>query len=374
MPLLKTNRLKYGFMCLYFSSNGKSVTWAANERGYRPNLWKRISIHIKKKEETNQTAIIKPFSKDCDAPGDGSMKMGNKGHQQAVECHPVGTYRPRTPSPLPTVSQRTSLRAREDDGAGVPAGDGGERQERVVALPSYMSERQREQQHQALMLHQRQLQQHHLPPSHPQQQQQRGGSPPQGSIMDQISCVVHRFTANISELNSMMLPGSSGPPGGASSAGVGGGNALGGLPSSPSPSFLIQHEMQLPATVTTYAEVVAVSNVNPHALGGSLAAAAAAAANRMSPSRLMSGSTFKSPPVSVVATTAAANAAAAIKPPEMEELVALQPPSPFRDSSLGSASESSTSLASQAAAGDQQNSPDYDRLMLRHYSQSSSSL
>ncbi|XP_076131032.1 glutamate receptor, metabotropic 5a [Alosa pseudoharengus] len=329
------------------SSNGKSVTWAANERGYRPNLWKRISIHIKKKEEINQTAIIKPFSKDCDGSGDGSMKMSGKG-QQMVQCHPVGTYRPRSPSPLPTISQRTSLRTREEEDAAATAAEEEERHDRVVALPSYLSE----------------------PPQH--QHQQRTGSPPQGSIMDQISCVVHRFTANISELNSMMLPGSSAPPGGATSAN---GAAAAGvlLPSSPSPSFLIQHDMQLPATVTTYAEVVAVSNVNPHALGGSLAAAAAAAANRMSPNRLMSNSTFKSSPVSV--SVSASASAVAVKPPELEELVALQPPSPFRDSSLGSASESSTSLASQAGMGEQQQpSPHYDRLMLRHYSQSSSSL
>uniref|UniRef100_A0A8C2ZI87 Metabotropic glutamate receptor 1 n=1 Tax=Cyclopterus lumpus TaxID=8103 RepID=A0A8C2ZI87_CYCLU len=43
------------------SSNGKSVTWAQNEHSYRPNIWKRMSFHVKKKEivETNQTAIIK---------------------------------------------------------------------------------------------------------------------------------------------------------------------------------------------------------------------------------------------------------------------------------------------------------------------------
>uniref|UniRef100_A0A8C9WCN2 Metabotropic glutamate receptor 5 n=1 Tax=Scleropages formosus TaxID=113540 RepID=A0A8C9WCN2_SCLFO len=47
------------------NSNGKSVTWAQNERGYRHNLWKRISIHIKRKE-SNQTAVIKPFHKELD--------------------------------------------------------------------------------------------------------------------------------------------------------------------------------------------------------------------------------------------------------------------------------------------------------------------
>ncbi|KAM9781667.1 glutamate receptor, metabotropic 5a [Syngnathus typhle] len=46
------------------SSNGKSDAWKQNERGYRPNLWKRMTFHVKKKDtpDTNQTAIIKPFS------------------------------------------------------------------------------------------------------------------------------------------------------------------------------------------------------------------------------------------------------------------------------------------------------------------------
>ncbi|XP_053703177.1 metabotropic glutamate receptor 5-like isoform X1 [Synchiropus splendidus] len=56
------------------SSNRKSATWAQSERGYRPNLWKRMSFHVKKKEalESNQTAVIKPFSK-----GHGQERFGN---------------------------------------------------------------------------------------------------------------------------------------------------------------------------------------------------------------------------------------------------------------------------------------------------------
>ncbi|XP_054610759.1 metabotropic glutamate receptor 5-like [Dunckerocampus dactyliophorus] len=51
------------------SSNGKSASWEQSERSLRPNLWKRMSFHVKKKEaaEANQTAIIKPFSTGGDA-------------------------------------------------------------------------------------------------------------------------------------------------------------------------------------------------------------------------------------------------------------------------------------------------------------------
>uniref|UniRef100_A0A673GWI8 Metabotropic glutamate receptor 5 n=1 Tax=Sinocyclocheilus rhinocerous TaxID=307959 RepID=A0A673GWI8_9TELE len=45
------------------SSNGKSVTWAQNECSSKGgHLWQRLSFHIKKRE-SNQTAVIKPFSK-----------------------------------------------------------------------------------------------------------------------------------------------------------------------------------------------------------------------------------------------------------------------------------------------------------------------
>uniref|UniRef100_A0A8D0AFT6 Metabotropic glutamate receptor 1 n=1 Tax=Sander lucioperca TaxID=283035 RepID=A0A8D0AFT6_SANLU len=51
----------YVSVFMFCSSNGKSVTWAQNEHSYRPNIWKRMSFHVKKKEavEVNQTAIIK---------------------------------------------------------------------------------------------------------------------------------------------------------------------------------------------------------------------------------------------------------------------------------------------------------------------------
>ncbi|XP_063058206.1 glutamate receptor, metabotropic 5a [Engraulis encrasicolus] len=424
------------------SSNGKTVTWASSERGgYRPNLWKRISIHIKKKEETNQTAIIKPFSKDCDLPG-GAGDAGSKGQQ----CLSTGTYRARSSSPLPTVSHHASLRSREEEAAVAAAAAAAasaaatpssqeeeeeeeeeEQQDLLVPLPSYLNERPIIQHPPSASLHQPPQHQHQLPlqPQHHHQQQQHPGAshplrpaqqhppqqqqqqhpqhqhhqvvgpsasaPHQGSIMDQISCVVHRFTANISELNSMMLSAAGPSPG-----------LLGGLPSSPSPSFLIQHDLQMPATVTTYAEVVAVSNVNPHALGGAVSMGAGVglvsmtgSSCRVSPARLMSNnsSTFRAaspspsltlapsiaapPPPSASASAATSSFSSFLsRHPELEELVSLQPPSPFRDSSLGSASESTASLASQAALAEhqQEGSPHYDRLALRHYSQSSSSL
>ena len=155
---------------LLHSSNGKSVTWAQNEKGTRGNhLWKRLSFHIKKRE-SNQTAVIKPFSKTSESRygGDITPESGAKMLYEVAEAeehYPV-TYRPQTPSPISTVSQRAaSLVCGPED----------------PAVPSYLSE-----------------------------QPQRSGSS-QGSLMDQISCVVNRFTANISELNSMMLlPGPSG--------------------------------------------------------------------------------------------------------------------------------------------------------------------
>lgn len=296
------------------------MTWAQNERGYRPNLWKRISIHIKKKEENNQTAIIKPFSKGCEAPLDTGVK-GSYERPQSAQRYPV-TYRPRTPSPLPTVCQRGSMqhcckdeeavreRTREESSR--------ERQPPVVALPTYLTERS-----------------------------QRGG-PQQSSIMDQITSVVNRFTANISELNSMMLPPSS-PPG--TSINVSG-------PGSPTFRLLQRDVPQLSTTVTTYAEVVAAANATPRSAVGITGGIITGGSSQTSPARL-SYCTYD--PLSAVRTT------------ELEELAALTPPSPFRDSSVGSASDSPASPDSELALC-QPCSPKYDRLMLRNYSQSSSSL
>lgn len=361
------------FLCFSsLSANGKSVTWAQNERGYRPNLWKRISVHIKKKEEVNQTAIIKPFSKGGDAPPNTGVRVEYEEPQRAQpgvqqRYPPTGTYRSCSPSPmaLPTVSQRV----------GGPRGClVGEDDEEVRVLPQYLSERS-----------------------------QRGGcgvvsrmggvsggvnvcnmggvggvgvgdigmgvgaigNQPQGStIMDQISCVVNRFTANISELNNMMLPGS--PPGGATMSPSAGPTSLppGPGPTPCSPPYVLPRGRQLPTTVTTYAEVAAVTTscgnrpmgVAYDRVGG------VCGSSRVSPASLMDSTTGNSGP-SVVRTT------------ELEELAALTPPSPFRDSSLGSTSGSPPSLspASESALCEPCEAK-YDRLVLRHYSQSSSSL
>uniref|UniRef100_A0A671VUN5 Metabotropic glutamate receptor 1 n=1 Tax=Sparus aurata TaxID=8175 RepID=A0A671VUN5_SPAAU len=91
---------------MFRSSNGKSVTWTQNERSYRPNLWKRMSFHVKKKEavEANQTAIIKPFSKDGDSPADAGVAEQFEEPQasQPFACSP-------SQSPLSIISERRLL-------------------------------------------------------------------------------------------------------------------------------------------------------------------------------------------------------------------------------------------------------------------------
>lgn len=290
------------FVVSFGSSNGKTVTWAQNERGYRPNLWKRISIHIKKKEEVNQTAIIKPFSKGSDAPSDSGVKLSYD-RPPGGQRYPV-TYRPRTPSPLPTVCQRASLEP------SVP----------VVALPSYLTE-------------------------HRQQ-----GNPHQTSIMDQISSVVNRFTANISELNSMMLP-----PGSSSAIAAGAPPVNASGPCSPS-FTLLPHEIQRPTLVTTYAEVVAAANATPCSAVG-IAGGIVTSGNHQASAASLHNSNY----------------GYAVRAADLDELAALSPPSPFRDSSVGSDSDSLACPDSELALCDPRSS-NYDQLMLRNYSQSSSSL
>uniref|UniRef100_A0AAZ3NTI8 G-protein coupled receptors family 3 profile domain-containing protein n=1 Tax=Oncorhynchus tshawytscha TaxID=74940 RepID=A0AAZ3NTI8_ONCTS len=163
-------------------SNGKSVSWAQTERGSRGNhLWQRLSFHIKRKEN-NQTAVIKPFSKTPEGRYSGGadllphMPLPSLPHSHSdadktlyelteaeerypEERYPI-TYRPQTPSPISTVSQRMHGAGLRDEPL-------------VMGVPSYLT----------------------------------GGSVGGGdvcdsSLMDQISCVVNRFTANISELNS----------------------------------------------------------------------------------------------------------------------------------------------------------------------------
>uniref|UniRef100_A0A7N8XPQ5 Glutamate receptor, metabotropic 5a n=1 Tax=Mastacembelus armatus TaxID=205130 RepID=A0A7N8XPQ5_9TELE len=254
------------------SSNGKSVSWVQNERSYRPNLWKRMSFHVKKKEtvETNQTAIIKPFSKGGDTPVDTAVKEQYEEPEVSLPfvCSP-------SQSPLPTISHIIGV---GDIGIGII------------------------------------------------------GVQTQGTtIMDQISSVVNRFTANISELNTMMLPG--------------GGNispiSTTALPTAIDtapcpPQYLTSRGRQAPSTVTTYAEVMPVSNFCENRPAGKIYEHLAGTC--MSTRRVK----------------------------DMEELLALTPPSPFRDSmSSNGSSPPSLSPASEA---------EYDQLLLRHYSQSSSSL
>ncbi|TKS82961.1 Metabotropic glutamate receptor 5 [Collichthys lucidus] len=305
------------------SSNGKSVTWAQNEGGYRPNLWKRMSFHVKKKDiEVNQTAIIKPFSKEGDTAEDTGVTEQYEEPQvsQPFTCSP-------SQSPLPAISQH-AVKAR--------VFQGGEDGEEAQALPTYV-------------------------PEHPAGVRRRGGdnnqgavmvdgedisvigvgdigigmigSQPQGTtIMDQISCVVNRFTANISELNTMMLPGGvtvSTTPATALPA------AADATPCPP--QYLPPRNRQAPSTVTTYAEVSAVSNI---------------CENR---------------PAGKIYEHLAGTCVSSRRAKDMEELVALTPPSPFRDSSLSSDGSSPPSMSPASEA-------EYDQLLLKHYSQSSSSL
>ncbi|XP_007427539.1 metabotropic glutamate receptor 5 [Python bivittatus] len=281
------------------SSNGKSVTWAQNEKSTSrgAHLWQRLSVHINKKENPNQTAVIKPFSKSTDSsrhsssttiattfPDSSAKTLYDV--SEAEEHYPA-QYRAQTPSPISTVSQRTaSLSRTEDD------------------VPTFQTE-----------------------------QAQRSSSS-QGSLMEQISSVVTRFTANISELNSMML--STTTPG--------------AMVTTPlCSSYLIPREIQLPTTMTTFAEIQPLPAIEVNG--------ASQSARKPSCGSVKEGLSAETP---------------AAPKPELEELVALTPPSPFRDS-VDSGSGSPSSPASESALC-MPSSPKYDSLIIRDYAQSSSSL
>uniref|UniRef100_A0A3Q3EG72 Glutamate receptor, metabotropic 5b n=1 Tax=Labrus bergylta TaxID=56723 RepID=A0A3Q3EG72_9LABR len=296
------------------SSNGKSVSWAQTERSStRGNhLWQRLSFHIKKKEN-NQTAVIKPFSKTSEERycGGGDLpphiplpslpSMSSlPTHLESVtdktlydlseaeERYSI-SYPPQTPSPISTISQRFGAGLVEDDG-------------HLVTLDD-----------------------------HP--------GVPQSTLMDQISCVVNRFTANISELNSMMLSPSP---------------THSHKHTSPSPHppdpYLLPREIPMPPTLTTYADVQPLPPVES-SLGG------------------RGGCPIHSIPHSPYPL-----------PSELEEeLIALTPPSPFRDSLASSSGSpiSETGLFLPPVPSHPPPSPPsprYSRLTLRNYSQSSSSL
>ncbi|NXN52349.1 GRM5 protein, partial [Rynchops niger] len=273
-------------------SNGKSVSWAQNEKSSRgAHLWQRLSIHINKKENPNQTAVIKPFSKSTDSSRHSSSATFPEASgktlydvSEAEEQYPA-QYRPQTPSPISTLSHRTASISRTEDEA-----------------PTFQSE----------------------PP-------QRSSSS-QGSLMEQISSVVTRFTANISELNSMML--STATPG--------------TMVATPlCSSYLIPREIQLPTTMTTFAEIQPLPAIEVN--GAS------------QPARKPSNGSVKE------GTSETPSAKQ-----DLEELVALTPPSPFRDS-IDSGSASPSSPVSESALCIP-SSPKYDTLLIRDYTQSSSSL
>ncbi|CAM5073174.1 unnamed protein product [Natator depressus] len=275
------------------SSNGKSVTWAQNEksRSRGAHLWQRLSVHINKKENPNQTAVIKPFSKSTDSSRHSSSATFPETSakmlydvSEAEEQYPAH-FQPQTPSPISTVSHRTASISRTDDD-----------------VPISQTERA-----------------------------QRSSSS-QGSLMEQISSVVTRFTANISELNSMML--STATPG-----------AMVATPLCS--SYLIPREIQLPTTMTTFAEIQPLPAIEVNG--------ASQSARKPSCGSIKEGT----------------SEAPAVKQ-DLEELVALTPPSPFRDS-IDSGSTSPGSPVSESALCIP-SSPKYDKLIIRDYSQSSSSL
>ncbi|VTJ70001.1 Hypothetical predicted protein [Marmota monax] len=302
------------------NSNGKSVTWAQNEKSRGQHLWQRLSVHINKKENPNQTAVIKPFPKSTESrglgTGAGSAGPGASGGVGGASCasaSPAGAEppdagakalydvaeaeeqfpapaRPRSPSPISTLSHRAGSASRTEDD-----------------VPSLHSE----------------------PAAR--------SSSSQGSLMEQISSVVTRFTANISELNSMML--STAAPG----PGVGAPLCS---------SYLIPKEIQLPTTMTTFAEIQPLPAIE--VTGGTQAAAGASQVGGATPE------------------TPAAGPEAAAGKPDLEELVALTPPSPFRDS-VDSGSTTPNSPVSESALCIP-SSPKYDTLIIRDYTQSSSSL
>lgn len=291
------------------------MTWAQNEKSTRgQHLWQRLSVHINKKENPNQTAVIKPFPKSTESRGPGAGAGGGSGPgatgsgsagctaatggPEPPDAGPKALYdvaeaeerfpaaaRPRSPSPISTLSHLAGSAGRTDDDA-----------------PSLHSETAAR------------------------------SSSSQGSLMEQISSVVTRFTANITELNSMMLSTAAAP----------------GAPGTPiCSSYLIPQEIQLPTTMTTFAEIQPLPAIE--VTGGAQPATGASPAQETP-----------------------AGAEAAPGKPDLEELVALTPPSPFRDS-VDSGSTTPNSPVSESALCIP-SSPKYDTLIIRDYTQSSSSL
>ncbi|XP_036416709.1 metabotropic glutamate receptor 5b [Colossoma macropomum] len=331
------------------SSNGKSVTWAQTERNSKgSHLWQRLSFHIKKREN-NQTAVIKPFSKtsegrDCggtEVPPDSSNNKMLYEVTEPEERFPI-TYRPQTPSPISTVSQRA--------GGGALGRSSGADDQVISGVSSYLSQPPRSDSVSCGGV--------------------GGTSASQGSLMEQISCVVNRFTANISELNSMMLSNS--PPGGtmglntSMSASISASMSTHGHSSNCPPPYFLPREVSMPTTMTTYAEIQPLPPVESN--GGRTPCPLPSSSSR--------GPGTRSSPVSSVKEFMVGTASAlesTVTKAELEELLPLTPPSPFRDSVASGSSSPNSPTGSEAGLGPPP-SPRYECLVLRHYSQSSSSL
>ncbi|KAG7226023.1 hypothetical protein INR49_018633, partial [Caranx melampygus] len=323
------------------SSNGKSVSWAQTERSSsRGNhLWQRLSFHIKKKEN-NQTAVIKPFSKTSEERYLGGsdlpphVPLPSLPSMSSLPSHPdTGTdktlyelseaeerysitYRPQTPSPISTVSQRL--------GAGL-----GE-EPLMAGIPKYPSS-----------ICSGGSSSSCGPPSSSSVVAGNDGrlvivddqpGPPQSSLMDQISCVVNRFTANITELNSMML--SSSPTHS---------HTHKHTPPSPHPTdpYLLPRELQMPPTLTTYADVQPLPPVESSlgGRGGCLVHPVPHSPYPLPPPHPQTSPSLS--PMRGGLMTCLTDSP--LRRGELEEeLIALTPPSPFRDS-LASSSGSPVS-------------------------------
>lgn len=322
-------------------------------------------------------AVIKPFSKTSEERYSGGgdlpphVPLPSLPSMSSLPTHPDAgtdktlydlseaeerysiTYRPQTPSPISTVSQRLGAGVGEDpqmtnipkypssicsggsgsscgppsSGSAVTGSDG-----RLVVVDD-----------------------------HPGQAQ--------SSLMDQISCVVNRFTANITELNSMML--SSSPS-----------HSHTHKHTPPSPHhndpYLLPRELQMPPTLTTYADVQPLPPVESGmgSRGGCLVHPIPP-----SPYPLPAPHLQTSPSLSPMrGGLVNCQPDSPLRRAELEEeLIALTPPSPFRDS-LASSSGSPVSETGlylppvPSHPPPSPPSPGYSRLALRNYSQSSSSL
>ncbi|XP_077578418.1 metabotropic glutamate receptor 5b [Stigmatopora nigra] len=363
------------------SSNGKSVSWAQTERNtsHGNHLWQRLSFHIKKKEN-NQTAVIKPFSKTCeerfcggsDLPShmplpslpsisslpshsDAGADKNLYDLSEAEERYSL-TYRPQTPSPISTVSQRL--------------GAGGEEGSQMAVLTNYPSSTCSQSSSSSYGGH---------ISSGSSVTRADGrliiyeGRPVgcQSNLMDQISCVVNRFTANISELNTMMLLSSPTHP-----------KSHKHSPPVPHPTdpYLLPREIHTPPILTTYADV------QPHpsaesSLGHRVGCPVHSVPLPHPPYPLPPPHPQSSPSISPVrGGLVTCLMDSPLRRVELdEELIALTPPSPFRDflESGSSSPMSDIDLCLPPVPSHPPPSPPsprYSRLNLRNYSQSSSSL